>query len=105
VRRFTYSCCALVSNAESILAVGDKSGELIVAEFGKDVVLNFELLGQDRGDHPQIHVGPLLAHTFNHIMVCRERLSVAPGYLPVEITPLAYLGPQSRQKRSTDHGR
>jgi hypothetical protein len=33
-----------------------------------------------------------------------RKTSVAHGYLPVEITSLAYLGPQSRQKRSTDHG-
>jgi hypothetical protein len=58
VRRLTYSCCyswcALVSNAESILDVGDQSGELIVGNSIEGVVLDFELSRENRGYDFQI---------------------------------------------------
>jgi hypothetical protein len=68
VRRLTYSCCALVSNAESILAVGDKSGELIVGNSIEGVVLDFELSRENRGYDFQIRsrLRPLLVP-----LICR----------------------------------
>jgi len=58
VRRLTYSCCAPRQQCREHFDVGDNSGELIVAEFGKMSSLTSRLLGKIEATHPQIHVRP-----------------------------------------------